>query len=129
MIALLEALSSNTPREEILFCAIGTGMNARKIPYKEAKDWGLIGWVKPMLSVMMDGMSDSGEYHMRQLLPDGGADAAQQRYFRVDIRLEDALDDLDAAHRANINALLREADRIIQNQETELNHLVELLTA
>ena len=127
LIGLSEALSSRTGQEDILLCAIGTGMNDRKISYEEAKDWGLVGWVKPVLSVMMDGMSDSADYHVRQLLPDDAADPGQQRYFRFDVRLKDALDDLDAAHQANVNALLREAERIIKNQETALNRLTGLL--
>ena len=127
LIGLSEALSSGAGQEDILLCAIGTGMNDRKIPYEEAKDWGLVGWVKPVLSVMMDGMSDSADYHVRQLLLDDTADPGQQRYFRFDIRLKYALDDLDAAHQANINALLLEADRIIENQKTALNRLIGLL--
>ena len=69
MIALSEALSSGTDMSEVLLCAVGTGMNDRKIPYEEAKDWGPLGWAKPVISVMMDGMSDSADYHARKLLP------------------------------------------------------------
>ena len=127
MIALTEALSSGTRMNEILLCAIGTGRNDREIPYEEAKDWGPLGWAKPVLSVMMDGMSDSADYHARQLLPDSDDGTGEQRYFRFDIRLEDALDDLDAAHRANINALLREAEKIIEEQEDELDQLSRML--
>ena len=54
---------------EILLCAVGTGMNDREIPYEDAKDWGPLGWAKPVISVMMDGMSDLADYHARQLLP------------------------------------------------------------
>ncbi len=127
MIALSEALSSGTDMNEILLCAAGTGMNDRKIPYEDAKDWGPLGWAKPVISVMMDGMSDSADYHARQLLPDSADDTREQRYFRFDIRLEDALDDLDAAHRANIIALLHEADKIMENQGDELDRLAEML--
>ena len=93
MIALSEALSSGANREEILLCSIGTGTNTRKIPYEEAKDWGVAGWAIPVLSVMMDGMSDSADYHVQQLLY-GKNSNNEQRYFRFDIRLEEALDDL-----------------------------------
>lgn len=65
MIALSETLSSGANTENILLCSIGTGTNTRKIPYEEAKDWGLAGWPIPVLSVMMDGMSDSADYHVR----------------------------------------------------------------
>ena len=127
MIGLSEALSSGAALSEILLCAVGTGINDRKIPYEEAKDWGPLGWAKPAISVMMDGMADSADYHMRKLLPDSAGAPGVQRYFRFDIRLEDALDDLDAAHRANINALLGEADRIIAEKADELGRLAEVL--
>lgn len=127
MIALSEALSSGTDISKVLLCAVGTGMNDRKIPYEEAKDWGLLGWVRPVISVMMDGMSDSAHYHAQKLLLDPDDDPAKQLYFRFDIRLKDALDDLDATHRANITALLEEADKIIKEQGDELNRLAQTL--
>ena len=129
MIALSEALSSGTDASEILLCAVGTGMNDREIPHEEAKDWGPLGWAKPVISVMMDGMSDSAHYHARRLLPDSENDTGEQRYFRFDIRLEDALDDMDAAHRANVIALSREADKIMERQSEELDRLAESLVA
>ena len=127
MIALSEALSSGSGMDEILLCAIGTGMNDREIPYKEAKDWGPLGWARPAISVMMDGMSDSADYHARQLLPASSDKHSEQRYFRFDIRLENALDDLDATHRANIVALLHEAEKIIEEQGDELDRLTGML--
>ena len=126
MIAISEAVSSGTELSEIILCAIGTGMNDRKIPYEEANDWGPLGWAKPVISVMMDGMSDSAHYHARQLLPDS-ADSGEQRYFRFDIPLEIALDDIDAAHRANVVALSHEADKILKRQGDELDQLTEIL--
>ena len=127
MIGLSEALSSGTDMNEILLCAVGTGMNDRKIPYEDAKDWGPLGWAKPVISVMMDGMSDSADYHARRLLPESNGDSREQRYFRFDVRLKDALDDLDAAHRANIVALLHEAEKIIESQADELDRLANIL--
>ena len=72
-------------------------------------------------------MSDSADYHAQQLLPASGGEPGEQRYFRFDIRLENALDDLDAAHRANIAALLREAERIMEDQGDELDRLTGML--
>ena len=127
MIGLTEALASGADLGDIVLCAVGTGMNDRPIPYDDAKDWGPLGWAKPVISVMMDGMSDSADYHARQLLPGSSSNPGEQRYFRFDIPLKDALDDLDAAHRANILALHGEADKIIKEQEKELTRLTELL--
>lgn len=126
MIALSEALHSGTDMNNIVLCAVGTGMHDRKIPYEEAKDWGPLGWAKPVISVMMDGMSDSADYHAQLLLP--GSKSPKQRYFRFDVCLEDdALDDLDAADGANVSALQRKADEIIHKQQNELHQLVKIL--
>lgn len=127
MIALSEALASGAAMDEIVLCAVGTGKNERAIPYEEAKDWGPLGWVRPILSIMMDGMSDSAHYHAAKLLPGPHGSAKSQRYFRFDIRLTSALDDLDATHQANIAALLREAEEIIDRQDKELEQLAEKL--
>ena len=128
MIALSEAQYSGTDMKDIILCAVGTGMHDRKIPYEEAKDWGPLGWAKPVISVMMDGMSDSADYHAQLLLP--GSKSLKQRYFRFDICLgDDALDDLDAADGANVRALLHKADEIIRKQRKDLRRLVKLLSA
>ena len=129
MIALSEALASGTTREEIVLCSLGTGRHTRPITYDEAKDWGMRGWLSPVLSVMMDGMSDSAHYHAKQLLPDrqptGGP--AQQRYFRFDIALTDALDDLDNTTKTNINDLESMAKKIIKKNAAELTSLIQQL--
>ena len=41
--------------------------------------------------------------------------------------IDDGLDDLDAAHRANIMALLNQANKIIEQQAVELDRLAEML--
>ena len=126
IIALSEARRSGTAMKDIVLCAVGTGMHNRKIPYEEAKDWGSLGWAKPVISVMMDGTSDSVDYHARLLLP--GSMSRRQRYFRFDICLgDDALDDMDGSHGANVSALQRKADEIIRKQMHELRRLVRIL--
>ena len=136
MIALSEALSSRAKMEsscakmkDILLCAVGTGTNNRELPYKKAKDWGLLEWAQDgrMISVMMDSMSDSADHHARRLLPDSGS-GDKQRYFRFDIELTDASDDLDDASPENIKDLLAKANQIITNQGAELKQLVKALT-
>ena len=128
MIALSEALSSRANMEDILLCAVGTGTNNRKFPYRKAKGWGLLEWAIEgrMISVMMDGMSDSADYHARRLLPDSKS-GAEQRYFRFDIPLTGASDDLDDASEKNIENLLKKAKEIIANQGAELKQLANEL--
>ena len=124
MIALSEALASGTDRNEILLCSVGTGTNNRKIHYKEAKDWGMIGWVEPVLAIMMDGMSDSAHYLGKKVLPPV---AGQQRYFRYDGPLIKGSDDLDDTTRDNIDKLIALSDEIISTETQTLDNMVSQL--
>ena len=120
MIALSEALFSGTKMNGILLCSIGTGTNNRKISYSDAKDWGMLGWIEPVLSVMMDGMSDSANYLAQRLLPPV---RRQQRYFRFDKELKGANDDMDDTTERNINGLIALADNVIVEKHSELKRL------
>ncbi len=120
-----EARKKKQPPDDIVIVSIGTGITTRSIPYEKAKDWGKAGWAVPMIGVFMDGAADAVHHHLLQLLP--GPGESGQRYFRFNIALTEALDDLDAAHAANISALKREAERILDRQGPELDEVVRLL--
>ncbi len=124
MIGVSEALASGAELDELLVCSIGTGTNNRPILYDEAKDWGMVGWVVPVLSVMLDGMSDSSDYHVRKLLSETDESA---RYLRLDGKLKEASDDIDEASRGNIRNLLRTAREIIEEHDEKLDTFVQKL--
>lgn len=128
MCAYVEACSHGAQPEEILVVSLGTGTANRPIPYDDAKDWGAVGWIRPIISVMMDGVADATDYQLRMIMP-GDADKDDQRYFRFDTDLDLALDDMDAANAGNIAALKSEARQIMQSQAKELERLVGLLKA
>ena len=129
MIALSEALASGAPRGEILMCSLGTGQHSHPFPYNKAKDWGMLEWARPILSVMMDGMSDSADYHAAQLLsdPDPAGGAAPPRYFRFDISLPEEMDALDNTSEKNIKGLERKAHQILREKRAAFERLIEQL--
>lgn len=125
--AFVEALEGGGRRETMRVVSLGTGVHTRPIRYEEARDWGKLGWVVPIINVMMDGQADAADYHLRQILPDEKK-GERQRYFRFDTELDLALDDMDAANKGNLEALRREALQIIERQSNEIDRLVKLLT-
>ena len=129
MIALSAALASDAPREEIVLCSLGTGRHSRRFPYDEAKGWGMREWARPVISVMMDGMSDSANYHAEQLLfaPKTARGDAPRRYFRFDISLPEEMDDLDNTSKENIAGLARKAKQILRDNGTAFERLIRLL--
>lgn len=126
MCAYVEARNMGIDPSEILIVSLGTGIATREIPYEDARNWGAAGWVQPIISVMMDGVADSVDYQLQQLLPDGRRPDSQ-RYFRFNTRLDLALDDMDAANAGNIRNLEQEAKQILQDQASEFDRLVALL--
>jgi len=128
MTALVEAISLGRAADDTLVVSLGTGIATRKIAYEDAKGWGLTGWVRPIIDVMMDGAADAADYQLAQMIPDKAA-GDDQRYFRFDKKLTRALDDMDAAHRANIDALRTEAEEIIATQGPEFFRLEQSLAA
>ncbi len=127
MCAFAEACKTHKKKpEDMVMVSLGTGVATRKLPYDEAKDWGKLEWIRPLISVMMDGQADAADYYLNQLMHGAGS-GNKQRYFRFDTKLKTALDDIDAAHTANIAALKTEANRIITDKATEFAHLFTLL--
>ena len=103
------------PGEEIKLVSIGTGELVRPIPYKEAKDWGKIGWMIPVLGCMFDGVSDAADYQMKQLLGDN--------YIRFQTNLSTASDDMDNATKGNLNLLSQEAKKLIRLHKEEISNI------
>lgn len=103
------------PGEEITLVSIGTGELVRPIPYDEAKDWGKIGWMIPVLGCMFDGVSDAADYQMKQLLGDN--------YIRLQTSLSIASDDMDNATKGNINLLTQEAKKLIRRDKEKIKNM------
>jgi patatin-like phospholipase/acyl hydrolase len=108
------------PAADCLMVSLGTGELTRRLPYDEVKDWGRLEWVRPLIDVMFDGVSDTVEYQLGQLLP-------PERYFRLQTRLERASDDLDDAGEENLGLLRLEAERLIADRRRELDDLCAAL--
>ncbi len=129
MCALSEAIRNYGARlEDVLLVSLGTGHTNRAIEYDDAKDWGLAGWVRPVISVMMDGMADSVEYQCRQLLRplESGSGVG---YARINDRLEGASDDMDDATNRNRRQLRCFAEASSKRHEATIEAIVSALTA
>jgi uncharacterized protein len=93
------------PGAELVLISLGTGQLERPISYEEAKGWGMLEWARPILDVVFDGVADTTDYELRQVLDDG-------RYFRLQTSLDYGSDDLDDASRTNMRALLQKGEEL-----------------
>lgn len=108
------------PDDEILMVSIGTGKLTRRIPLAKARRWGLVGWAVPVLDVVFDGVGDTIDFQLRQLLSD-------DRYFRLQAPLAEGNDEMDDSSPENLRALQLEAEELIRENGETLEKLADLL--
>lgn len=53
--------------DEVVLLSVGTGTNLHHIPRKSV-DWGYAQWAKPMVTLMLDGVSGIADFQCRQIL-------------------------------------------------------------
>lgn len=113
--------------DDILLVSLGTGLYAEPLSYEAAKGWGVAGWAKPVLEVIFDGVADTVDYQLRQLLP-ARADGLP-RYHRFQASLNAELSAMDDTSPAHLEGLRRAAEGILQNQAAEIEALARRLAS
>jgi uncharacterized protein len=102
------------PSAGVVLLSLGTGERTRRRSFADVKDWGLIEWARPILDVVFDGISDAVDYQLRHVLGD-------DRYWRLQVELTRASDDLDDASPENLRELRAHAEELIATHSAEID--------
>jgi len=105
-----------------LVLSLGTGQLTRPITYAQSSGWGLVEWARPVIDVVLDGVADTVDYQLRQLMPPG-------TYVRLQTTLDRASDALDDASPRNLALLQEQARELVAARAAELDLVAELLLA
>jgi patatin-like phospholipase/acyl hydrolase len=108
------------PTAEVLLLSLGTGERTRKRTFADVDDWGLVEWARPILDVVFDGQSDAVHYQLTHALEDG-------RYWRMQVELDLASDDLDDSSSGNLKLLRKHAEDLIDRESGRLDEIVAAL--
>jgi uncharacterized protein len=119
--AFVDAKIGQAEDTEYLVVSLGTGVMTRPIRYDEACKWGAAEWVLPVISLLMNGVSETVDYQMQTLLPNNEDGA--RRYYRFQARLTEGKDDMDDASKTNIRALKLVAEDLIHQNNDVLDAL------
>ncbi|HEX3278753.1 MAG TPA: CBASS cGAMP-activated phospholipase [Thermoleophilaceae bacterium] len=109
------------PAADVVLLSLGTGQRTRKRRFADVKDWGLIEWAKPILDVVFDGVSDAVDYQLQHSLDEG-------KYWRLQVELTNASDDLDDANPENIEALRAHAEQLITDRSADIDAAIAALS-
>ncbi|HEY9750909.1 MAG TPA: CBASS cGAMP-activated phospholipase [Allocoleopsis sp.] len=129
MCAYVEARKNYPEAHDFLVVSLGTGELTTSLNYAQIKNWGLLEWARPIFNIVSDGVSDTVDYQLQELLDDGS-----QRYYRFQASLNalgkrDRGNHMDDASPTNIAFLKQIAQATINNNERSLNLLCQQLVA
>ena len=128
MCAFVEARVLVPEADRFVFLSLGTGTQVRAIPHQKAKGWGVISWAQPILSVVFDGISDTVDFQIQQLLGTMEGPLSNSFYLRLQTPLDRASDAMDDASPDNLMALQELGSRVVTENSARIDRLVELLT-
>lgn len=115
---------------EMAILSLGTGDDASAYYHAQAKDWGAVGWVKPLIDIMMSGVAETVDYECRLAFEAVGV---PQQYLRLNVPLRNLLpgmsSNLDDACEANLIGLRELGLELAERQTAELDRFAELLVA
>lgn len=113
--------------KDMVMLSLGTGYLRDPYPYDEAKDWGAVGWIKPLIDIMMSGVADTVDFQLRQLFDAAGA---EKQYMRLTSELPVSVNsEMDDASQENMQALKELGIEVAEKNSNELDALVEMLVA
>jgi len=111
--------------KEMLIVSLGTGSENKSYPYDKAKNWGAIGWIKPVIDIMMAGAAEVTHYHLLKMFSARGNDANYIRLQPADLGAADP--DMDNASDKNIQALVEVGRKTAESCNAELDRIVDIL--
>ncbi|MEG3929484.1 patatin-like phospholipase family protein [Microcoleus sp. D3_18a_C4] len=113
--------------KDMVILSLGTGEAQKKYPYEEAKNWGQVEWVQPLINIMMTGVAETVNYQLIQIY-----DAVERpnQYLRItpDLSREQPLP-IDDASEEKISALLRIGKDQAEKNNEQLDKFIDLLLA
>lgn len=110
--------NSDCTAKDMKILSLGTGFDKRKYLYKEAKDWGMAQWVKPIIDIMMSGSVDVDDYYLMQIFDT--LDNPKQ-YLRVNGDMPDNVDPaMDNAKPKNMKALKAFGEQLFKDNKDAL---------
>jgi patatin-like phospholipase/acyl hydrolase len=111
--------------KEMVILSIGTGYVKTEYRYKEAKDFGMMSWIKPLISIMMSGVSEVVDYQIKQMY---SAVKAPKQYLRINTEIPITVNpEMDDASKENLIALKELGTEVAQKMDGQLDEFLNFL--
>ena len=127
--------------------SIGTGKEKEKLDHNRVKEWGAIGWARPLIDILLSASGEVVDYQMQQIFGnDNGiypiANSSKQLqsqpqsqsqgdkspcYVRLEPELRKAKPDMDDASKENIRNLIDAGECFVKDNVEILDKIVKKL--
>lgn len=120
--AAIDLLARGRDLDDLFVVSLGTAGDSSKrtIPLDEARGWGLINWVRPIIDIALSAGSDATEFGLTQLL-------GSRSYRFTPDRPQPHSEALDDADPANIDLLEKQAELLIERRSADLDAVCQRL--
>lgn len=109
---------------EMLILSVGTGTVKVPYSYETAREWGLAGWVRPVLDIMMSGVSDTVDFQLKQIFDAVGK---PENYVRLIPDLAGVNPEMSDASPGNMEALRIAGIKAAEKFDAELEKVAAAL--
>lgn len=115
---------ANPTSKDMMMISIGTGSVKKPVPYKKAKNFGMVEWIKPLIDIMMSGNSETVSHQLEWLFDAGNN---REGYIRLEPAIGDANADMANATKKNMEALKRAGVQYVENNKEKIEYIIENL--
>ena len=119
MAAYAEARNAYNDATDFFVLSVGTGDRYDRITYKQAKGWGLLGWARQIIPVMMDSVSEAVDYELNAIF----GSTAKHVHFRLQPELTIASNDMDGTSPQNLNNLKKQAEEFLRSEAGKIQQI------
>jgi uncharacterized protein len=109
---------------EMFIVSLGTGSIEKPYLHDKARKWGTVGWIAPIIDIMMSAVSETVDYQLRKLYD---AIHHKEQYFRITPDLFTADSEMDNTSDKNLEALRQAGLANVINCESQLDKIARRL--
>jgi patatin-like phospholipase/acyl hydrolase len=119
--------NDNLNIRDMTVLSLGTGSSDKSYPYEEARNWGGIKWLSPMLDIMMAGVSESTDYQLAAMFKSA---KCSSQYLRIQCDLSKFLgvdSAMDNASLGNLKGLQDAGQVLAKDNDAKLEAFADML--
>ena len=104
--------------------SLGTGYSEKSYPYDKASRWGKAQWIRPVIDIMMSGVSETVDYQLDQIFKSVNATG---QYLRINGQMPPEVSpDMDNVKNENLHALKKFGDDLYLQYEARIKEFLKL---